>query len=750
MKGILQQNEIASRITDIAVKVIGSFLFDGGLGTLAGETAAYILERRVGQVDPEQAMWSEVRRLTAGIGKTAVQLALDEAQKDEALAAADQVARTLQAVPLDDALIRHTAFDAEKLYARYRENYAAQLDAAQLGRGLPVYERVLHHVCAGIAKVIGPSPYAHKQLLMYLLERTRNQDSAIADGSFAKVLQAGSDEAFMLQYRYEVADHLPGIPFTAPGGISGVIPVSHLDIGLTGTAGDDSGSAADLLTDGGTAVLVGPPGSGKSHVLQQVLVARARGAYPALEGKVPFYVDLRLHDGVPTPTEALHAFEKFLADDAPEKWATHLLLAGRALVLYDHAEALLSVEGLTKLDEMIDKWTSSGSTVIVAGRDLPLVRSWAEGRRHRLVRLRPLSAIEVFRCVTTWFEAAAQTCRTRPEQEAVRTRGRQLVRAVGSCPDLLVLATCPRLLTLLCAGFLADDIALPEDAATLVKGVLAALTGTDAGRTGRQVRDLTSLYGEIARWSTQNLPSFTADAVGRGVKATPADIECLVMKSALLTQEGDELRFINAALREHLAAGDFVEHEYLPYLREQAFHRERSVVVVAAASHLGRIGTDTLLGGILDAVEGGRVEDDIAVLTAYAAMRASTAVDPDVRQRVETAAGDLLPPSAPEQMTRVVQAGPIGLRALVAWPRGDVADAVAVARCVIEVVRSMGEDALPLLVPFATDGRVEVRNVIMEASGSFDDKAFAEIVIPCYDPPLTEPIADVRSKGSTS
>jgi hypothetical protein len=215
-----------------------------------------------------------------------------------------------------------------------------------------------------------------------------------------------------------------------------------------------------------------------------------------------------------------------------------------------------------------------------------------------------------------------------------------------------------------------------------------------------------------------------------GVRLTAEQVyRVLLERSGLLREPVDgRADFVHRTFQEYLAAKEAVEQDDVGVLVSQAHLDQWRETIVLAAGHANPGVRARLLAGLLDAGDRqppGQGREALHLL-ALACLGVSPECDAAVRARALAATADLVPPKSREAAETLARVGPLALDLLTASTPIDEAETA-------NTIRALGligdQTALPFLVRFGADARVQVIQTLLEAWSGFDPDEYARRVL---------------------
>lgn len=270
---------------------------------------------------------------------------------------------------------------------------------------------------------------------------------------------------------------------------------------------------------GATLAVTGPPGSGKTTLIQHLLLVHARNHQSRFRarGRVPFFVEIRRLPAlvgdkllakwgrskvVSARPEDLPTLAQTLVKLLPEQyrdfrapalgWAERLLAQGRALLLFDGLDEVADED----VRRGLARWLDDELNAIHARRCPAIVTSRPQGYRTAplsralVLAVQPFTRAQVQRFVDRWYlanEIVSSGNQDTPEvQRRAREEGRDLLERLQKTSRINDLTTNPLLLTMVCMVHRYHG-ALPGSRAQLYREICQVLL--ERWRQARGVHD---------------------------------------------------------------------------------------------------------------------------------------------------------------------------------------------------------------------------------------------------------------------
>ncbi|MBC3843670.1 NACHT domain-containing protein [Streptacidiphilus sp. 4-A2] len=471
-----------------------------------------------------------------------------------------------------------------------------------------------------------------------------------------------------------------------------------------GSAAPQSQRAEQALSGHRRILIRGGAGSGKTTLLFWLANITAGRRLPQpladLEDCVPLLLRLRSlprHSELPAPEELLSMVAKPLSGHpAAAGWVTRQLTQGRILLLVDGVDEVPEADRARTrawLTELLAAYPEARYAVTT--RPSAVREGWLAGAGFAELELLPMNRADVAAFIARWHDAAG------PDERLAEWRD-ALTDAVVRKPDLGRLATSPLMCALICALNRDRHGYLPEGRMELYSAALEMLLVRRDRERGVAVPEGFRLTAEqqimllqrLAYWLAANgsVEIDRALAVRKLSDALPAMagisadgeqvLRHLLVRSGLLRQPTtDSVDFIHRTFQDFLAARAAIEEEDLGVLVRNAHDDQWDDILRMAVGHARPKERSRLLLGLLDRAEGDPVHGSRLRLLAAACLEHATELDPAVRQRVQRAVAELVPPRDSVTAKALATAGAVVL-GLLPGPEGldpETAYAVAIA-----------------------------------------------------------------------
>jgi NACHT domain len=693
----------------------------------------------------EPMLQTEFRSLSEN-EKTASILAVSDtitkaSLRDEALFAGD-----LDAIYLDRYLRRQVPGITRDLSQAGRDLYGLLLREAcgyiiDISRGLPTFSadaltEVLRretNILVGIREILSRLPqrqtadakgviYDYRQLVVRLLDQIEVFGASVADSS----------RRYPLSVAYlsltAVADYT--LPTVNPGR-----------------------RVEDLLASTQRLFIRGEAGLGKTTLLQWIAVRSAQRDFPARlddwNDTLPFLIPLRRYNSrpLPAPEDFLEELGRNIAGELPTGWVQQQLREGRAVVLVDGVDEL-SPERRQEAREWLRELVSTfpRSRYVVTSRPGAAGIGWLSSEGFKVADLQSMTEDDVEIFIHRWHDAVSTQYANASEVSELEEYRDDLIAQIKSRNHLRRIAAYPLLCALVCALHRDRRSALPGNRMELYEVALQMLLERrDAERKILELPGLgrtekTLLLADLAYWLLRNgyvdaerarvVDQLTRTLRGMTqITAEPSIVYRHLLERSGLIREPVEGRvdFVHRTFQEYLAAraaihdsddiGTLIEHAHMDQWRD---------VVVMAAGHASRGRRADLITRLLDRGDSkGKYRDPMHLL-ALACLETSPELDPELRERIELSAANLLPPKSVNVAGAFAAAGPFVLDLLADAQPANAREAAGTIRAAVETGLS---DALSVLARFSKDTRPTVQNELVAAWGRFDVEEYARVVL---------------------
>jgi hypothetical protein len=524
-------------------------------------------------------------------------------------------------------------------------------------------------------------------------------------------------------------------------------------------------------------LLRGGAGAGKTTLLRWLGAVIASGdddsATGRWRGTIPFFLPLRRLAGEPpAPGELLRTIAKLMAEEAPPGWVAEQFRSGRALLLVDGVDELVTARR-ADVREWLEQLVSAypEARYVVTTRPFAVAEDWLAAAEFARYDLLPMSVKGTNDFVRRWHDAArAEHGFDDGMQRWLTDCERRLKELLADRRELRQLAANPLLCGLLCALHREDNMHLPQDRKSLYDAALhLLLVRWDEERSVR-VGEKPSLSKEEQLVLLQRFAySFVKNQLVlldreqatrriehamRGLRSHDADpglvLQRMLERTGLLTEPyPDQIQFMHRTFRDYLAAKEIVEVGDLPLLIEHAHQDHWHDVVVMAVLHARPAERDQLLQGLLrgneEAQRDVRIRDRLHLVAVACLEQADVVGSQEVRVLVQQAAQRLIPPRNPEEAEFLARAGSFVLE-LLPGPEG-LSDAAA-ARVVRTAAMIGGELAREKIAKFTTiDESVVIEELLRAWRLSEDPEDYARTVLADVD--FGDRLLDVKSRYRT-
>ncbi|MEV1026920.1 NACHT domain-containing protein [Streptomyces sp. NPDC050264] len=496
-------------------------------------------------------------------------------------------------------------------------------------------------------------------------------------------------------------------------------------------------------------LLRGVAGSGKTTLVQWLAVATARqsrlsGELAHLIGRVPFVLPLRTLTrkgaALPPPADFLRAVGSPLTGAQPSRWADRVLAAGRALLLIDGIDEIPEGERPRARAWLTDLLSAYPDNLcLVTSRPSAVRNDWLGSEDFTDLTLAPMRRENTAVFVARWHEAAG----------ADPALGAALLDALRTKQDLGALATNPLMCALICALHRERRGFLPRGRKALYDAALSMLLERrdrerDMAGAGLDLDEesQTELLQKLAYWLIRNGRSEMDrdDAVGQLARLLPAMphvagqggadtvLRHLLVRSGLLREPAaGSIEFIHRTFQDYLGARAAVEERDFDLLVRHAHLDQWEDVLRMAVAQARPDERARLLRGLTERGDAEPQRRKRLRLLAMACLEHATKLDPQVREKVEKRAAELIPPHNSRESQALAELGPIGLGLL---PGPAELDEPEHGQYVVQAAGLIGgEAALPTLVKYRDSELPGVGFQLGQFWGKFDTKMYADTVI---------------------
>ncbi|MFF1809671.1 NACHT domain-containing protein [Streptomyces sp. NPDC058251] len=497
----------------------------------------------------------------------------------------------------------------------------------------------------------------------------------------------------------------------------------------------------------------GEAGSGKTTMLQWLATSTARGDLPEsladFADYVPILLKLRTfvhREELPTPEDFLSIAAKPLAGlPGAQGWVTRQLSNGRALLLIDGVDEVAEGDRDRTRNWLAEIMAAfPDSRYVITTRPSAVREGWLSNTHFAEFELLPMGRSDVFAFIDKWHEAVASTMTYQYENLLQLEDWRSILRrAILAKPGLSQLATSPLMCALICALNRDRRGYLPEGRMELYAAALEMLlirrdkergVATSEELQPLRLEEQVQLLQRLAFWLTINGASEIsyASAVKTIFSALPAlpsikgsaeqILTYLIERSGLLRQPTtDTIDFVHRTFQDYLAAMAAIEDDNFGVLINNAHDDQWADLFRMAVGHARPKERVTLLCGVLDRAKAEIKYRKRLRLIAAASLEHATALDPTVRNSVQSAISRLIPPRDEKAAKALARTGPI-IMDLLPGPQGlsgKVREAVLTAATTVG-----GEQAIPLLARYAEHATKSEYRVLAGAWDRFDTQEY--------------------------
>ncbi|MEU6574754.1 NACHT domain-containing protein [Streptomyces sp. NPDC046805] len=503
-------------------------------------------------------------------------------------------------------------------------------------------------------------------------------------------------------------------------------------------------------------LLRGHAGSGKTTLVQWLAVTAARQDFPPelghLDGCLPFVLPLRSlarRQSLPAPDEFLAAVGNPLHAVQPAGWADQVLHAGRGLLLIDGVDEVQEADRQRTL-----KWLKNlialyrDCIFLVTTRPSAVSDGWLVPELFTELNLLPMNRQDVTAFMHRWHDAAAETVHDPAEREQLAEYERKLTDVLPRKNDLARLATNPLMCAMICALNRDRNSYLPQNRLELYAAALSMLlVRRDVQRKVTTQLDINEsaqlwLLQQLAYWMIRNghaeadrahVLRVVTDALRSMPQVAPPEkadevLEHLLLRSGILRAPSpDTVEFVHRTFQDYLGAKAAVESQDLNLVAAHAHEPQWEDVVRMAVAHARTDERAMLLRRLLELGDASvSPQRERLHLLAAACLEHATALDPDVRAKVEGRAAALVPPNDLADAELLAQAGTVAL-GLLPPPDGLT---TSQAQAVVRTARLLGgEHAFQVLSSFREHPDPKVRQELADAWDGFDAQAYADGIL---------------------
>jgi len=513
-----------------------------------------------------------------------------------------------------------------------------------------------------------------------------------------------------------------------------------------------------LLADTDRLLLTGGAGSGKTTLIQWIAYSSVTGTTDSSAPqdwteRVPFVVPLRRFVGasLPTPQKFVEQIAPNLAEAMPAAWVHRTLAAGRGTVLIDGLDEIPHSER-----EEARLWVRQlirdfpNNKFLVTSRTTAITKGWREEESFRQAELLPMEVGDIRAFIAHWHEATRQAV-SQLQHAEIDDAERSLLGIVRDRPTIRALCTSPLLCALVCALHLQNGASLPSNRMDIYRTALEMLVHKRDSDRRLSVAAVEIDFAErqivlrsFAAWLHEN---GTADATRSDfndrvertlpllhrVKGSPQDLASFMLERSGVLREpvAGRVDFVHRTFLEYLAAAAIVDDNSIEKLIRSAHDDHWREVIILAAGHANSEQRENLLRGLLQrGIESPRRRHRFFLL-AVACMETSPQLPEALRDDLQSALQDVLPPKNMTEASAVASAGELAVPMLQSYVDAGATVAAASVRALSLIG---GDSALTALAAYAHDHRVTVTRQLIRAWSSFDTAEYADRVL--RDSPL--------------
>ncbi|MFG3301501.1 NACHT domain-containing protein [Micromonospora chersina] len=743
-----KNSDAAAAVAGILAKTLATLLLPGALGTLVGESAGALIDSAAGRNREGRKLRRDISAIAENIAEHSIAaVEYSGVAPHDLEAAIVAVGDTLQAVSVDNQLIREAGFSAERLYEYYREQDGERLTRAALGTAEQAYLQILREVSRRIIGVLLLSPEAHGAALHDVFAQLRRLTEQL---DFPSELRRSLDQAddwdYRVTYRDKAGLRLARIPVNRPPGLCRV-PMAATYVEPAVRVDDTVRPVTEALAGRRRVFIAGPPGAGKTWLLRRLFLEALRpesaARAPGWAGLVPLYLDVDGRADLPPLDQVPELLNPSMAR-SPNGWAGNLSRQGQAVVMVDGLESVLGqpLDGPDNLDALEQVVAEAGTetVVILAGREGTLSPEWLERLGFTTLELLPLRPYEVHELVCQWYEAVAATSGTTDDREHVLARCRALNGCLGMVSDLAEMLRIPQLAALACETLLDSDLRLPDDWILLIDRMAERLATRDAAAGGDlqlSSDEVAAIHRAVAFWSVHNTATLTGEHLEAALEpfahlaaGKAAELAKHVLaRHSILGESRHGISFVSEAFRDHLAAVDLAVNMYVPFLAKHAPSPDHARLVVATAGRLLPRRATQLVDDILDAADQEPGTSAVLAIVALCCAYAARNIDPATKDRASQAAYRFIPPADETVNEQLAAVAPQALDVLARTVAAEDERRAAILRLVFEIARAFGNRALSTVALFAGDPRSVEHELVWGAWTDFDETEYARLVL---------------------
>lgn len=525
----------------------------------------------------------------------------------------------------------------------------------------------------------------------------------------------------------------------------------------TASSGELNGDVKleDLLRETRKLMLVGGAGSGKTTLLNWIALSSVSPTISTRvpqdwKDRVPFVVPLRQFVEKDLPSIDLLSTAAISTLTAPPGWPQRVFASGRATLLIDGLDEV-NKRRRAEVHAWLNEITAvfPETYVVVSTRPTGLPRQWADDSEFTRADIQEMRPVDIRVFVQKWHHAAAQAG-TAPGFGTVDDAERAMQEIVRTRPAIRALSNTPLLCALVCALHFKQGSSLPRNRIELYDTALVMLLAARDNERKVEVSNLAlsqaqrrGVIRDFALWMHENGLSdasssdyefSVASSMQRvsGDDTSTSDIAGLLLERSGVLREPAPGRvdFVHRTFLEYLAAYAIVEENSIDKLVLHAENDQWREVIILAAGVAQKHQRERLLRLLLSAGRNDHRVRHRYFLLAIACLETAPELPLDLRQELEAAVSEVVPPRTMGEAVAVASAGELAVPLLVSSStlRARAAAASVRALCIIGT-----DDALESLSTYKAENRVTVSRELLRGWPNFDPDKYASNVLSQVD-----------------
>jgi len=763
-----------------AAKAVYSLWSSGTVTTEVPNNAIDLVASSLQQSKDQRA----AKRQLAGLSETIfdhlepiLQHEFGDLSEGETLVVVEAVQAQLDFSVTDAGVVVRSGLDSDLLEKRLRHSREEIKALGLSDAGEQLYDLLLGECCAYITAIASQLPgfetHAARELLRQeasIMSLATETLEALPKSSVPDAWGQGDDHSrFATKYLRkvaDVADRLELFGVTSPAARRPYeLSVAYISLSIASSPTRDEPADSDDHDDSNTkaneyfdvnqkVLLLGDAGSGKTTLLRWLASLAARNnkseapSGASWRHKIPFIIPLRQFADAPLPTPGQYVAltAPNIAETAPPGWVHHVLQAGRGALLIDGLDEI----PIERRDEVLD-WIANlnrdfpGNSILVTSRGAAIENNaWKNQDLLTSASLQQMSPGDIQSFVLHWHEATQRVVTT-DEREAVKRAGAGMLNVIRSRSNIRNLSQTPLLCALMCALHLENAASLPHDRMSLYRTALEMLVmkrdnDRQLARTDDQLNlsDRIILLKRMALWMHENgyaeisITDYRASiertlpVLSRTGWTVDSAAQFLLERCGVLREPAPgTVDFIHRSFLEYLAAAAEMDDDSTAKLLLHATEEPWRDVIIMAAGHANNAQRESLLRGLLQRGKEEESHRHVLFLLAVACLQTAPSLTTDLRDELQAALNQVVPPTNMSEASAVASAGD-SAAPLLRRANLKVMEAVASVRALSLIGTT---EALEALRSYRKEHRVTVIRQLIRAWPSFDTEQFAREVL---------------------